>query len=54
MSGVSLVQLQKIWVPIEEISKKIKNKNNNNNNKKPSTKQNKLSKPKNQLFLSIP
>ena len=26
MSGVSLVQLQKIWVPIEEISKKIKKK----------------------------
>ena len=56
MSGVSLVQLQKIWVPIEETSKKIlkKTNNNNNNNKKPSTKQNKQSKPKNQLFLSIP
>ena len=53
MSGVSLVQLQKIWVPIEETSKKIKKKNNNNN-KKPSTKQNKQSKHKNQLFLSIP
>ena len=26
MSGVSLVQLQKIWVPIEEIIKKIKKK----------------------------
>ena len=52
MSGVSLVQLQKIWVPIEETSKKIKKKNNNN--KKPSTKQNKQSKHKNQLFLSIP
>ena len=26
MSGVSLVQLQKIWVPIEETSKKIKKK----------------------------
>ena len=26
MSGVSLVQLQKIWVPFEEMSKKIKKK----------------------------
>ena len=55
MSGVRLVQLQKIWVPIEETSKKnFKKNNNNNNNKKPSTKQNKQSKHKNQLFLSIP
>ena len=55
MSGVHLVQLQKIWVPIEETSKKnFKKNNNNNNNKKPSTKQNKQSKHKNQLFLSIP
>ena len=53
MSGVRLVQLQKIWVPIEETSKKNLKKNNNNN-KKPSTKQNKQSKHKNQLFLSIP
>ena len=53
MSGVRLVQLQKIWVPIEETSKK-NFKKNNNNNKKPSTKQNKQSKHKNQLFLSIP
>ena len=54
MSGVRLVQLQKIWVPIEETSKKNLKKNNNNNKKKPSTKQNKQSKHKNQLFLSIP
>ena len=44
MSGVSLVQLQKIWVLIEETSKKKKKQNNNN--KKPSTKQNKQSTPK--------
>ena len=49
MSGVGLAQLQKIWVPIEETRKK-----KNNNNKKPSTKQNKQSTPKYQLFLSIP